>query len=92
MLTKVKNSLRIDGDEHDDELQDLIDEAKSLLKEVGVHESKIKDTDPLIRKACVSYCKANFGIDDKRDKFEWSFEEMRKLLAMLSSYHVGDDV
>lgn len=92
MLTKVKNSLRIDGDEHDEELQDLIDEAKLLLKEVGVHESKLIDGDPLIRKACISYCKANFGINDKRDKFEWSFEEMRKLLALLSSYQVEDDV
>ena len=91
MLNKIKDSMRIDGDEHDEELQDLIDTAKALLKEVGVIESKIVDTDPLIRKACISYCKANFGIDDKKDRFEWSFEEMRKLLGLLSSYTVGDE-
>jgi len=53
MLQKIKDSMRIDGDEHNEELQDLIDTAKALLKEVGVIESKIVDTDPLIRKACI---------------------------------------
>ena len=83
--------MRIDGNEHDEELQDLIDTAKLLLVEAGVLPSKISDDDALVRKTCITYCKANFGIDDKSDKFTWSFEEMKKLLSLLTSYTVGDE-
>lgn len=91
LLEKVKNSMRIDGVDHDDELQDLIDTAKHLLKEVGVVESKLVDTDPLIRKAIITYCKAQFGTDTKdNERFSWSFEEMKKLLSLLQSYTMED--
>lgn len=87
LLISVKNAMRIDGIYHDDELIDLIETAKLLLKEAGVLEVKLLDTDPLIRKAVITYCKANFGIDaSDGEKFAWSFEEMKKLLSLLSSY------
>lgn len=87
LLTSVKNAMRIDGSYHDEELIDLIETAKLLLKEVGVLEGKLIDTDPLIRKAVITYCKANFGIDaSEGEKFARSFEEMKKLLSLLSSY------
>lgn len=88
MLEKVKGALRIDGTEHDDELTGLIETAKTLLKEAGVVNSKLNDeTDPLIRTAVITYCKAVFGTDEKAgEKFAWSFEEMKKLLSLLSSY------
>lgn len=87
LLTSVKNAMRIDGIYHDEELTDLIETAKLLLKEAGVLEVRLVDTDPLIRKAVITYCKANFGIDaNNGEKFAWSFEEMKKLLSLLSSY------
>lgn len=87
LLTSVKNAMRIDGSYHDEELADLIETAKLLLKEVGVLEVRLVDTDPLIRKAVITYCKANFGVNaNEGEKFAWSFEEMKKLLALLSSY------
>ncbi|MBM7607570.1 putative phage protein (predicted DNA packaging) [Lysinibacillus composti] len=88
MLEKVKGSLRIDGPEHDDELTGLIETAKALLKEAGVTQTKVNDdTDPLIRKAVITYCKAEFGTDEKAgEKFAWSFEEMKKLLSLLATY------
>lgn len=88
-LDKVKYALRVDGTEFDVEIQDLIDEAKALLNEAGILESKIVDTDPLIRKAVITYCKSAFGTDTKdAERFAWSFEEMKKLLSLLSSYTV----
>ncbi|WP_369899749.1 head-tail connector protein [Bacillus manliponensis] len=91
LLEKVKNAMRIDGVDHDDELQDLIDTAKHLLKEAGVVESKNVDTDPLIRKAVITYCKAQFGTDTKdSERFSWSFEEMKKHLSLLQSYTMED--
>ena len=93
LLGKVKNSLRIDGNDHDDELQGLIDTAKALLKEAGVLESKLIDTDPLIQKAVITYCKSEFGTDSKdMERFSWSFEEMKKLLSLLSSYTVEESL
>ncbi|WP_342510575.1 head-tail connector protein [Sporosarcina sp. FSL K6-1522] len=87
LLNSVKNAMRIDGTYHDEELTELIDTAKLLLKEVGVLEVKIIDEDPLIRKAVITYCKANFGIDASGgEKFAGAFEEMKKLLSLLSSY------
>lgn len=87
LLERVKNALRVDGNEHDEELQDSIDTAKALLKEAGVLESKLIETDPLIRKAIITYCKSTFGTDSKEsERFAWSFEEMKKLLSLLQSY------
>lgn len=87
LLTSVKNAMRIDGIYHDEELTDLIETAKLLLKEAGVLEVKLLDDDPLIRKAVITYCKANFGVDAEHgEKFAWSFEEMKKLISLLSSY------
>lgn len=87
LLKSVKDAMRIDGLFHDDELTDLIETAKLLLSEAGVLEIRIVDTDPLIRKAVITYCKANFGIDSKEgDRFAIAFEEMKKLLSLLSSY------
>lgn len=87
LLYKVKDAMRIDGMEHDEELDGLIETAKALLLEAGVHSSKLSDSDPLIRKAVITYCKAEFGLDSKdSERFAWSFEEMKKLLSLLSSY------
>lgn len=87
LLTDVKEALRIDGTEHDNELEGLIDTAKALLLEVGVQPQKLLDTDPLIRKAVITYCKAEFGTDSKTsERYSWSFDEMKKLLSLLRSY------
>lgn len=87
LLERVKGAMRIDGEDHDIELSDLIDTAKKLLNEAGVLESKLTDTDPLIRQAVITYCKGHFGIDAKDgEKFAWSFEEMKKHLSLLQSY------
>lgn len=92
LLEKVKNATRIDGTDHDDELNDLIETAKTLIEEAGVVKSKIVDTDPLIRSAIVTYCRANYSIDAKdSERFSWSFEEQKKHLALLQTYISGGD-
>ncbi|SCY30462.1 head-tail connector protein [Lysinibacillus fusiformis] len=90
LLNKIKFAMRIDGEDHDGEIKDMIVEAKKLIEEAGVSISKINDDDPLIRKACISYCKSNFGYDDKHDKFASIFKEMLIHLSLLSSYK-GDE-
>lgn len=87
LLERVKISMRIDGEDHDIELSDLIETAKKHLNEAGVVESKLIDTDPLIRQAVITYCKGHFGTDAKDgEKFAWSFEEIKKHISLLQSY------
>ena len=87
LLKKTKDALRIDGGDHDEEIYELIQTAKVLLIEAGARPEKVVDTNPLIRKAIITYCKAEFGTDGKTsERFSWSFEEMKKLISLLSSY------
>lgn len=89
MLEKVKNAMRIDGNEHDDELQDLISTAKALCKEVGILESKLVPTDDIARMAFIQYCKAKFGTDPKdSEKFMFSFNELRNFMSLTQTYTV----
>ncbi|NOK23906.1 DNA-packaging protein, partial [Corallococcus carmarthensis] len=64
MLDDVKLALRISSSAFDSEVQDLIDAAKADLQLSGVDEIKLIDTDPLIKRAIVTYVKANFGFDN----------------------------
>ena len=63
MIEKVKLALRIKTDAFDSEIQDLIDAALDDLGLAGVVSAD--DTDPLIIRAVITYCKANFGAPDE---------------------------
>lgn len=84
-LEKVKNALRIDGNEHDEELTDLISAAKAEMIESGAHESKVIESNSLIFRAITLYCKANFGYDDENGKFAQAFERMLIKISLLHS-------
>lgn len=89
MLGKVKGALRIDGTDHDEELEGSILTAKALLREVGILESRLVPTDDIARMAIIQYCKATFGTDPKdSDKFMFLFEEMKRFMALTQSYTV----
>ena len=92
MLEDVKAALRVSGDDLNAEIQDLIDAAKSDLILSGVHESKISETDPLIKRAIIVYCKAHFGYDDMSERFEQSYTSLKHHLTLSSEYTVGDEV
>ena len=89
LLEKVMNAMRIDEDEHAEELQDLISAAKREIIEAGASPDKVSDEDELIIRACIVYCKANFGYDDNKERFAEAFEKMLIKLAMLTSYKDG---
>lgn len=86
LLEKVKYALRVDEEEHNDELNDLIAAAKREIIEAGASEYKVVDGDDLIRRACILYCKAHFGSDDNKERFAMAFEKMLIKIALLSSY------
>lgn len=87
MLEKVKLALRIKNNKFDDEIIDLIEEAKSDLKLSGV--AKIDDTDSLILRAIKTYCKANFGLANKdSEKYQKSYDSLKEHLSLSGDYNV----
>ena len=89
MLETVKETLRVSGNDLDLEMQDLIEAAKLDLRISGVN--KIDDTDPLIKRAVITYCKAHFGYDDVNlsERFERSYVMLKQHLS-LSQEYLGD--
>ena len=63
MLESIKLALRIKSSAFDEEISDLIQSAEIDLKISGIINAK--EDDPLIRQAIKTYCKANFGLDNK---------------------------
>jgi len=88
MLEYVKTTLRIDGDDLDTEIQELIDAAKADLKLSGVHNDKVVDTDPLIKRAIIVYCKAHFGYEDPKltERFQQSYISLKHHLTLSAEY------
>ena len=87
MLEKVKLSLRIKSSKLDDEINDLIEACKIDLSISGVRQ--IKDEDPIIQRAIIVYCKANFGFDNKdSEKYQKSYDLLKQSLSLCGDYNV----
>lgn len=86
LLTKVKTALRIKTEAFDEnELIPLISAAKTELSLAGV--KKIDDTDPLVERAVILYCKANFGYESDSEKFEKAFKGLRDAISLCNDYN-----
>ncbi len=87
MLEKVKLSLRIKSNLLDLELSDLIEACKIDLSISGVR--KVEETDPIINRAIILYCKANFGLDNKdSEKYQKSYDLLKQSLSLCGDYNV----
>lgn len=91
MLEKVKLALRIVTNAFDSELNDLIEAAKVDLGIAGIvlPVSTDTQTDVIIERAIVTYCKLNFGELDKvemYDRLKASYDEQKSQLSMATGY------
>lgn len=88
LLDDIKLTLRISNTAFDGEITDLISAARSDLKLSGVLESKVNDdTDPLIKRAVVVYCKANFGWNNPdAERLQQSYNMLKYHLALSQEY------
>ena len=84
MLDKVKLALRITTTAFDNEMNDLIDAALADLGLAGV--TTLTETDPLIIRAVVTYCRIHFGQPDDYDKLKGSYDEQKAQLMMATGY------
>lgn len=83
MLEKVKLALRIKTTAFDNEIEDLIAAALADLGIAGVVE--LEETDPLIIRAVITYCKAHFGEPDEYDRLKAAYDEQK---AHAHSYRI----
>lgn len=87
MLEQVKVELRIKGSAFDVEIQSLIESAKLDLSISGV--ANTSETDKLVHRAIVLYCKAHFGIDNPNSvKYLESYTSLKTHMTMASGYRV----
>ena len=84
MTEKVKLALRITTTAFDSEIEDLISAALADLGIAGVENAV--ETDPLIVRAVITYCKANFGESDEYDRLKAAYEEQKAQLQMATGY------
>lgn len=86
LLDKARLAVRVKTKEFDEELQDLIDFALRDLNVVGII-TEISD-DPLITRAVMIYCKANFGKEHPSDydSLMASYKELKGQLQSTSGY------
>lgn len=84
MIESVKLALRIKSSAFDPEIIDLIEAAKLDLGIAGVTNSDI--TDPLVKRAIITYCKCNFGQPDDYDRLKASYDEQKAQMSMATGY------
>ena len=80
-----RSAVRITHSKFDGEINDLIAAARDDLR---IKAEKVNDeSDPLIKRAVMTYLKANFGLDNPdSQKYEASYEAMKKHLMLSSDY------
>lgn len=86
LINNVKVAVRVTSSAFDDELNGLIDAAKADLSVAGV--DPVDETDPLISRAIITYCKTNFGNPENYDKLKASYDEQKAQLATNTGHTV----
>ena len=91
MFDDVKQALRISASNtaFDDEVQNLIDAARLDLQQAGVSKTVIdqSEIDPLIKRAVITYAKANFGYDNpEADRFNDAYIMLKQHLSLYGDY------
>ena len=91
MLPKVKLALRIVTNAFDEELEELIEAAKTDLGIAGVTLPVTTEgnTDQICERAIILYCKLNFGDYDRVemwDRLKAAYDEQKAQLSMATGY------
>lgn len=90
MKAAAKLALRISTDAFDSEIEDLINAGLADLGLAGVTNQTT--TDPLVKRAVITFVKLNFGQPDDYDKLKASYDEQKAQMGMATNYTTwGDD-
>jgi uncharacterized phage protein (predicted DNA packaging) len=88
VLNEIKLALRVTHSAFDTDVLELIEEARADLMLSGISSVKAEDdTDPLIKRAVKTYCKANFGFDNPdAERLQQSYEMIKQHLSLAGDY------
>lgn len=86
LLDMAKSALRIKSNAYDEEIKDLIDACEKDLLLVGIASSRIKEDDALIKRAVVTYVKANFGFNEDSEKYLNAYLMIKMHLSLSGDY------
>lgn len=87
-MREVKTSLRIKSNQFDEELDGIICAAMADMRLSGVE--KVKEYDPLTRRAVILYCKANFGFDENAERYAAAYDLLKRSLSLAGDYHADE--
>lgn len=86
-LERVKLSLRVAGDDFDEEIKDLMRAALLDLGITDINSEVLNEApDPLVKQAVITYVKIHFGEPDEYDRLKASYFEQKAQLLMASNY------
>lgn len=85
MLEAVKRALRLRTDAYNEELLDMIAAAQKDLALAGVTMADA-ETNALMRRAIVTYCRMHFGSPDDYDRLKASYDEQKAQMQMATGY------
>lgn len=83
-IQKVSLALRIVTTAFDSEISDLIDAGLADMGIAGITEDD--ETDALILRAVITYCRMNFGSPEDYDRLKSSYDEQKAQLQMATGY------
>ena len=85
MLESIKLSLRLTGNEFDQQIKEHIKACRADLKIAGV--GKIKASDPLFLQAATLYAKAHFGFANMGEDFLRAYEALKVSMCLSGDYN-----
>ena len=83
-MTAVKTALRISTNAYDTEITDLVKAAVDDMSLAGITNDS--QTDALVLRAIVTYCRLNFGQPDDYDRLKASYDEQKAQMGMGTGY------
>jgi len=91
ILDDARKALRMSNTALDSEITDLVNGARQDLILSGILSTKANDdTDALIKRAIIIYCKAYFGFDNPdAERLQKSYDSL-KMSLVLSTDYTGD--
>jgi hypothetical protein len=88
LLDKARVALRVTVNDYDGEISDLIEAAKLDLGIAGVIGTEQCESDALLLRAILTYCRAHFGglTDGEYDRIKAAYDEQKAQLMTASGY------
>jgi len=87
LFDEVKLALRIKNTAYNEEIQTLIDACKLDLALAGIINID-EENDALIKRAIITYCKANFGWDNSEaERLQQAYNMLKMHLSLAGDYN-----